>query len=92
MGWDYVRIEPSAAEPENAALYLMKNGERWCEIMIACLPIRGEPCHWLVTEDPNWTLALDALAHVVKRALGEEEVLIVETSNGERWKHRVADD
>ena len=87
MTWDRVRIEPSATNPGFADLFLMSGTERTVDIVIAHLPIHGELSKVNVLLDRDWTFMLDVLAEINERH-GHGAVVLVETSNGDRWKHR----
>jgi hypothetical protein len=89
--WDHVRIEPSVTETGHADLFLMNESGRLIDVVIAHLPIQGEPSRMSVMDEPNWRLMLDVLASISTRAGGDPWVP-VETSNGDVWIHRECDD
>jgi hypothetical protein len=86
LGWDHVRIEPSARETGYADLFFMNENGKLVDMVIAHLPIQGEPSRMSVMDEPNWRFFLDALAEISTRA-GRDPWVPVETSNGDVWIH-----
>lgn len=85
FGWDHVRIEPSEVETGYADMFLMNESGRAADIIIAHLPLQGEPSRVSVSADPDWQLILDALAEISTRT--GAAWLPIETSNGDVWIH-----
>jgi hypothetical protein len=89
MSWDHVRIEPSAAAPDCAELFLMNEHGRAYDIAIAHLPISGTPSRMTVMDSADWRFILDVLAEVNCRHTSDKDHpwVPVETSDGAVWMY-----